>query len=65
MSPVQIFPHVGFFKAISRLHHILTENIDDPEAIHGAPCSIQIVGRHMQDEALMNAVEIVAGVLDA
>ncbi|KAL1863254.1 hypothetical protein Plec18170_000086 [Paecilomyces lecythidis] len=37
----------------------------DPEAIHGAPCSIQIVGRHMQDEALMNAVEIVAGVLDA
>lgn len=35
----------------------------DPEAVHGAPCTVQIVARSEQDEELISAVEIISNVL--
>lgn len=35
----------------------------DPEAVEGAPCAIQLVGKPMKDEELIRIMELVAGTL--
>jgi hypothetical protein len=37
--------------------------VDDPEAVDGAPCHIQVIARSEQDEELMAAVEMISKAL--
>ena len=39
--------------------------IDDPEAAHGMPCSIQLITRSQHDEELMAVTQIVSDALKA
>lgn len=38
---------------------------DSPELFEGAPCCIQVVGKHMREEELVQATQTIANVLGA
>jgi hypothetical protein len=37
---------------------------DDPKAVNGAPCAIQVAGRRLQDEELLSRAEVIADILE-
>lgn len=37
--------------------------VDSPDAVEGAPCCVQVVGRPMREEELIQTTQIVAQVL--
>jgi amidase len=39
--------------------HILTSDLDDPATFKGAPIALQLVGRTLEDEAVIGMAEIV------
>jgi Asp-tRNA(Asn)/Glu-tRNA(Gln) amidotransferase A subunit family amidase len=39
--------------------------VDDADAVEGAPCGIQVVGRPMKDEETLKIMEVIADVLQA
>lgn len=39
--------------------------VDDPKIVDGAPCSIQIAGRRLQDEELLAAAGTISEVLSS
>ena len=45
------------------LHMCANMDIDNPNAIDGAPCAVQLVGRNMHEEELLRNAEVVARVL--
>jgi len=46
------------------LHETNTEPVS-PELFEGAPCCIQVVGKHMREEELVQATQTIASVLGA
>lgn len=38
---------------------------DDPEALHGAPCSFQVVGWTGQDEEVLMATDVMAEAVES
>ncbi len=45
------------------VHVTRLTSADDPEAVDGMPCNIQVIARSEQDEELMAAVELISKVL--
>jgi Asp-tRNA(Asn)/Glu-tRNA(Gln) amidotransferase A subunit family amidase len=35
-----------------------------PEGVEGAPCGLQVMGRHMRDEELVRDVQVISDVLE-
>jgi amidase len=46
-----------------RLGDISNRLADDPHIVDGAPCSIQVAGRKLQDEELLSVAELISSVL--
>jgi amidase len=44
---------------------VLTVSPDHADAVEGAPCGIQVVGRPMKDEETLKMMQIVTDVLKA
>jgi Asp-tRNA(Asn)/Glu-tRNA(Gln) amidotransferase A subunit family amidase len=49
----------------SVLNHSANVGTDEPDAVEGAPCAIQLVGRPFRDEEVLKIMAIVSDLLKA